>query len=149
MVKYIDSLLESEQIPCVDSCGWNAVHYAAQLNLVNILEYFHAHPQRYALFNTTTGKGWWNGKESVFVVAARYKAHDAIRYLATITPNQLNSADQNYRNALEWAYDNKDIILFELLITLGANPNPDYDLMSLCCMCIFSNTPDSILHKIC
>ena len=151
MVKYIDSLLDSEQIPYVDDCGWNAVHYAAQANAVGMLKYFNEHPKRDALFNAITGKGWFNGKETVFIAAARYKAHNAIEYLANLLPNQLNTVDQNNKNALIWAYQNKDIKLFELLIQLEANPNRDYRPATSCWMLIFGtiDLPDLILHKIC
>lgn len=151
MVKYIDSLLDSEQIPCVDNYGWNAVHYAAQLNSVDILEYFNQHPKRDALFKVLTGKGWFNGKETVFIAAARYGALNAIEYLAKKIPSQLNSVDQNYKNALIWAYQNKDVKLFELLIQLGVNPNRGSEQATSCWMFFFGTTvfPDLILHKIC
>lgn len=106
--------------------GWNAVHFAAHSNRVDLLELFDSYGLS-EMFEVVTGKGFYDGSQTPIILAAKNKSRASLEYCCSRSDVKLlNSTDQNGYSALSHAYNNKDLVSFEVLLKNGASPDVLY-----------------------
>lgn len=135
MVEFICKVLEGN-VSYSDAHKWNAAHYAASTNSLDIIRFFH---EKYPdLLQEYTGIGACAGDESIVIVAARYNAPTVLQFLCA-NKYELDHVDVKGWTALNRAYNNSNLPLFTLLLHHGANPNSYYD----------ATTKYSLMHQAC
>ena len=135
MVEFICKVLEGN-VSYSDAYKWNAAHYAASTNSLDIIRFFHE--QYPDLLQEYTGVGMYAGDESIVLVAARYNAPTVLQFLCA-NKYELDHVDVKGWTALNRAYSNSNLPLFTLLLEGGANPNSYYN----------ATTKDNLIHKAC